>query len=43
MVLEVDVSGAVPASEPALAGLELGWRQLLDNLEQEVRDPPATC
>lgn len=40
LLLEVDVSGAVPGSEPALAGLEIGWRQLLDNLEREVREAP---
>ena len=36
LVLEIEVSGAVPGAEPALAGLETGWRQLLDNLAREL-------
>jgi uncharacterized protein YndB with AHSA1/START domain/DNA-binding transcriptional ArsR family regulator len=36
LALEIEISGAVPGAEPALAGLEIGWRQLLDNLAREV-------
>jgi uncharacterized protein YndB with AHSA1/START domain/DNA-binding transcriptional ArsR family regulator len=34
--LEMDVTRARPEAAPALAGLEPGWRQLLDNLERHL-------
>jgi uncharacterized protein YndB with AHSA1/START domain/DNA-binding transcriptional ArsR family regulator len=36
LALEIDVTDAVPGAEPALAGLEIGWRQLLANLAREL-------
>jgi uncharacterized protein YndB with AHSA1/START domain len=36
VTLAVDVSGVGRGAEPALAGLEIGWRQLLDNLAREL-------
>lgn len=36
LALQIDVGDAVRGAEPALAGLEIGWRQLLDNLAREV-------
>jgi uncharacterized protein YndB with AHSA1/START domain len=34
--LEIDVDGITPAAAPALAGLQIGWRQLLGTLAAEV-------
>ncbi|TMF34233.1 MAG: metalloregulator ArsR/SmtB family transcription factor [Chloroflexi bacterium] len=36
LVLTIRVTSATQAAVPALAGLELGWRQLLDKLERIV-------
>jgi uncharacterized protein YndB with AHSA1/START domain len=36
LVLSIRVTSATQAAVPALAGLELGWRQLLDKLERTV-------
>jgi uncharacterized protein YndB with AHSA1/START domain len=36
LVLSIRVTSATQAGVPALAGLELGWRQLLDKLERIV-------
>ncbi|WP_438354291.1 SRPBCC domain-containing protein [Microbacterium sp. CJ88] len=36
--LTIDVEDASPAAGPAVAGLEPGWRQLLDALEDLLRD-----
>jgi uncharacterized protein YndB with AHSA1/START domain len=41
LVLEIEISGAVPGAEPALAGIEIGWRQLLDNLVRELATSTA--
>ena len=41
--LTIRVTDARPEAAPALAGMDLGWQQLLDNLAEHLRAAGASA